>query len=134
MPAVIPIPYAIPYAGRGFQAGVIDENGKPFIVGSFQDYRFALSQAHEYALDLARIAHARANRALAVAELRQLTDAQLCARRKFLNSGWAHKLTRAQQHAQAALITRVQNERGIISGAEVDGSDALDNRGGEVIA
>ena len=135
MPATyIPIPYAIPYASAGFQAGVIQSDGRPFIVGSFQDYRFALKQAHEYALDMAHIAHARANRSLALQDLRQFTDAQLCARRRFLNSGWADKLTRAQKHAQAALVTRVQNERGIISGAEVDGSDALDNRGGEVIA
>ena len=112
----IPIPYAIPgaYAFNGkfaFTAGVIESDGRTCTVGSFLDYRFALQCAHEYALDMARIPHARANRPLSLQDLRELTDAQLETRRRFLRTVFADKMTRAQNHAQNALISRVQNER-----------------------
>lgn len=132
MPAQV-FPYAAPYAARGFQAGVIQPDGSPFIVGSFLHYEFALNAAKEYALDLMHIAHARANRPLKLAELRDMSDADLLLRKRFLNCMLADHMTKAQRHAQANLITRVQNERRILSGAEVDGSDAQDPHGGEVV-
>lgn len=105
-------PYASPYReGRGFQAGVIRDDGSPFIAGSFLDYRFALKYATEYALDLSGIPHVRANRPLKLRELRAFSSAELDARARFLRSGWADKLSRHVRSSQQAMIVRVLRER-----------------------
>ncbi len=105
-------PYAAPYtSGCGFQVGVILEDGRPFIVGSFTCYELGLKYASEYALDLMRVPHARANRPLKLHEVRKLSDTELTVRMRFLRGPWADHMTRAQNHAQAALITRVRRER-----------------------
>lgn len=113
----LPFPVAVPVSFSGaplldhFNACVILADGGLFTIGSFARYEFALQIAQEYALDLLRIPHVRADRALTTSELRAFTDDQLLARAKYLRSGWAHKITRAKLYNEQARIVQVQRAR-----------------------
>lgn len=126
LPAPAPFPFAVPVALGHFNAGVILESGRPFIVGSFCSYEFALQIASEYVLDLLCVPHVRADRALKTSELRAFSDTELISRAKYLRSGWAHKMARAKISNELARIVWIQRERerGLMGGQESSGSDA----------